>query len=438
MNTALDSLAVNQTTADILIVDDIPDNIRFLSKLLLEQGFNVRKALNGEMALTAVYTTPPDLILLDVNMPGMSGYDVCKLLKQEDETAAIPIIFLTALDDANDKVKAFQVGAADYITKPFQLEEVVARIQNQLTIKALQAKLQAQNSQLQQTLDDLKATQAQLIQKEKMAGLGQLVAGIAHEFNNPISFISGNLNPAREYVKELLTLIRLYQTEYPQPTAAIQQMTEDLDLEFLVSDLDKLMESMKRGVERIRSLVLALRIFSHLDESEIKPIQIHAGIDSALMLVKHRLAATANRSEIQVIKDYKTLPVVTCYATQINQVFLNLISNAIDALESGATQLDLAAEPTLWIQTEMVDPERVRILIRDNGVGISEEIRSRLFDPFFTTKPVGQGTGLGLSTSYQILVEKHKGLLAHDPSDTQRTTFVIEIPVRKPYMESLD
>ncbi|HEY9660287.1 MAG TPA: response regulator [Allocoleopsis sp.] len=438
MNTALDSLAVNQTTADILIVDDIPDNIRFLSKLLLEQGFNVRKALNGEMALTAVYTTPPDLILLDVNMPGMSGYDVCKLLKQEDETAAIPIIFLTALDDANDKVQAFQVGAADYITKPFQLEEVVARIQNQLTIKALQAKLQAQNSQLQQTLDDLKATQAQLIQKEKMAGLGQLVAGIAHEFNNPISFIAGNLNPAREYVKELLTLIQLYQTEYPQPTDAIQQMTEDLDLEFLVSDLDKLMESMKRGVERIRSLVLALRIFSHLDESEIKPIQIHAGIDSALMLVKHRLKATANRSEIQVIKDYKPLPAVTCYATQINQVFLNLLSNAIDALESGASQQDLAAEPTLWIQTEIVDPERVRILIRDNGVGISEEICSRLFDPFFTTKPVGQGTGLGLSTSYQIVVEKHKGLLAYDPSDTQRTTFVMEIPVRKPYMESLD
>lgn len=423
--------------ADILIVDDIPNNIRFLSKMLVERGYEVRKALSGPMALTAVQTTLPDLILLDINMPEMSGYQVCQQLKNNPQTASIPVIFITALDDVADKVKAFQVGGADYITKPFQIEEVLARIQQQLTIQKLQFQLQEQNRQLKETLDELRSTQATLIQKEKMAGLGKLVAGIAHEFNNPVSFISGNIAPARRYVQDLLELIRLYQAEFPEPSPPLQAVIEEMDLNFLLADLNKLMDSMQRGAERIRSLVLALRIFSHLDESEIKPVNLQEGIDSALMLVQHRIKPSAKRPAIKIVKDYGGIPPVTCSANQINQVFLNLLVNAIDALETGVGQQSSHPDPTIWIQTRSLDPETVLVTIRDNGIGIAADVHSHLFDPFFTTKPVGQGTGLGLSVSYQIIVEKHRGRLRCDSTPGQGATFSLEIPVRKPYLESL-
>lgn len=432
----MDSRPTPTPIADILVVDDIPDNIRFLSKMLLDRGYNVRKALSGAMALTAVQTTPPDLILLDINMPGMNGYEVCEHLKKNEQTAAIPVIFLSALNDALDKVQAFQLGAADYITKPFQIEEVLARIQHQLTIQQLQQQLQAQNLQLQSALSNLKAAQAQLIQKEKMAGLGQLVAGIAHEFNNPISFISGNLTPARQYVNDLVDLVKLYQQEYNNPSASIQAAIEEIDLDFLLGDLNKLMDSMRRGVDRVKTIVLALRIFSHLDESDIKPVNLHEGIDSTLMLLQHRFNTAGQRPSIRVVKEYSDLPPITCYPRQINQVFLNLLNNAIDALERGVGKEAIVQEPTIWIRTEQIDSDRVIITIRDNGAGIAEADRPRLFEPFFTTKPVGQGTGLGLSTSYQIIVEKHKGQLRCQSKVEQGAAFTVELPTRKLYLES--
>ena len=427
----MNSNSANIFKADILIVDDTPDNIRFLSSLLLEQGYNVRKSINGQMALTAAKTLPPDLILLDINMSGMNGYEVCERLKEDTQTSSVPIIFLSALDDVLDKVKAFQVGGVDYITKPFQIEEVLVRIQNQLTIQSLQTQLKAQNTQLQQALGNLKKAQAQLVQKEKMIGLGQLAAGMAHEINNSIGFISSNLDPARKYIQDLLNLVYLYQKEYPKPTLPIQKTIQEIDLDFLNSDIQKLVGSMQTGVERICTMLLALRIFSRLNESDIKPVDIHEGLNSTLLLLQHRFREEGKRPEIKVIKKYGKLPLVTCYASQLNQVFLNLLNNAIDALESGVgKEFSESSDPTIWISTEFTAWETIIIRIKDNGVGIAEEMRSRLFDPFFTTQPVGKVSGLGLLTSYEIVVEKHKGHLTCHSSPEQGAEFTIEIPVR--------
>lgn len=415
---------------DILIVDDTPANLRLLSKMMSESGYNVRQAINGKMALTAVKTVKPDLILLDINMPGMSGYEVCEILKKDQENSLIPIIFLSALDDIQDKVKGFKVGGIDYITKPFQFEEVVARIENQLTIKNLKKKLQTQNEKLQTTLNELQYTQAQLVQNEKMVGLMQLVAGIAHEINNPISFISGNLEPAHLYIQDLLNIIKLYQTEYPNPSEVIQKATEDIEFEFMISDLQKLMNSMKHGVDRIKTVILALRIFSRLDESEIKPVNLQEGIDSTLLLLQHRLKPDGKRPEIDIIKDYdNTFPPVTCYASQINQVFLNLLNNAIDAIEIKTRQNVDNFKPTILIASHQKDPQTVLIRIKDNGIGIPETIKPRLFEAFFTTKSVGQGKGLGLLTCYQIIVDKHNGALHFDSTEGEGTEFQVEIPV---------
>lgn len=424
------------SSADILIVDDTPDNIRFLSAMLLDQGYNVRKAINGPMALIAAQTLPPDLILLDVNMPEMSGYEVCQRLKSIPQTESIPVIFLSALDDVVDKVKAFEVGAVDYVTKPFQFAEVLARIQTQLTIQNLQHQLQNQNAKLQTTLRDLKIAQAQLIQKEKMVGLGQLVAGVAHEINNPISFISGNLSHAQRYIEDLLNLVSLYQQNYPEPTPEIEAAIEDLDLDFLTSDLKKLLGSMHTGVDRICTILLALRIFSRLDESDVKLVDIHEGIDSSLVFLRHRLLQK-NGLEINVVKEYGDLPLIACYASQLNQVFLNLLTNAVDALTGGYEPSEIKSSlsheiaPSIWIRTELINPETVKISIKDNGLGIPEALRSRIFEPFFTTKPIGQGSGLGLSTSYQIVVEKHRGKLICNSIPGEGSEFVIELPVQE-------
>lgn len=417
---------------DILVVDDTPANLRLLSKMMGEHGYSVRQAINGKMALTAVRAVKPDLILLDINMPDMNGYEVCEKLKTNEETGSIPIIFLSALDDAVDKVKAFQIGGVDYITKPFQLEEILVRIQNQLTIQSLQNELQDQNQQLKTALGELQVTQAQLVQHEKMVGLMQLVAGIAHEINNPISFISGNIEPANQYIQDLLKLIYLYQREYPQPSKAIRDVMEEIDLDFIIFDLQKIIGSMKNGVNRICTIILALRIFSRLDESDIKRVDLHEGINSTLILTEHRLKLPNSPLEIEVIKNYDKIPKITCYASQLNQVFLNLLSNAIDAIESKlAEQKETFNNPTIWISTQLKDETTVKISIKDNGIGISPEVKPRLFDPFFTTKPVGKGSGLGLLTSYQIIVEKHHGKLDFHSAFGEGAEFTIEIPVHQ-------
>jgi signal transduction histidine kinase len=286
--------------------------------------------------------------------------------------------------------------------------------------------------ELQAALQELQETQTQLIQGEKMSSLGQLVAGVAHEINNPVSFIYGNLNHADVYVRDLLRLLHLYQVHYPMPIATIQEEADAIDLDFLVEDLPKLMKSMQIGAERIQEIVHSLKTFSRMDEAEFKPVDIHEGIDSTLMILRHRLKAQPHRPEIHLIKEYGDLPNVQCFAGKLNQVFMNLIANAIDAIEEQLEKPDRnpQTKARLTIHTETVDSWAV-IQICDSGTGISNEVKSKLFDPFFTTKPIGKGTGMGLSISYQIIKDKHRGLLECDSAIGQGTTFTIRIPIQQ-------
>jgi signal transduction histidine kinase len=302
---------------------------------------------------------------------------------------------------------------------------------------ALAAQTQAQY--LADALQRLQQTQTQLVQHEKMSSLGQLVAGVAHEINNPVNFISGNINYANNYIRDILELLELYQQHYPEPLLEIQEKVEMIDLEFIMDDLPKLLSSMNVGVDRIYQIVRSLRNFSRLDEADMKPVNIHEGIDSTLLILQNRLKANSLGQSIQVIRHYEQLPLVECYAGQLNQVFMNILSNAIDALD------EVADEPTITISTALVtcsgadtlnqsssggEPApHVAICIQDNGMGMTEEVQQKLFNPFFTTKPVGKGTGLGLSISYQIVVEKHRGLLKCASQVGQGTKFWIQIPV---------
>lgn len=302
----------------------------------------------------------------------------------------------------------------------------------ELARETLEERVETRTAELKEALKYLRETQSQLIQTEKMSGLGQMVAGVAHEINNPVSFVYGNLNYAWEYSQQLLEIIELYQQYYPEPSEEIQDCLEEVDLDFLKEDLPKVLASMKQGANRIAAIVKSLRIFSRLDESELKQAHINEGIESTLMILEHRLKFKPNSPGIKVVKEYGDLPFINCYAGQLNQVFMNIIANAIDALDEydgRRTPAEIKANPsTIAITTEVLDSNCISITIADNGPGISEEVRAKLFDPFFTTKPVGKGTGLGLAISYQIVVEKHRGQIECHSSVGEGTQFVVKIP----------
>lgn len=541
---------------NILVVDDTPANVRILTDTLMHHGYEICSAMSGERALEIVKNFVPDLILLDVMMPEMDGYTLCQQLKERAETHDIPVMFLSAIDTQNDKIKAFQVGGVDYITKPFHLEEVIARVGQQIDRRNLQKRLEQQNfrlhaeiqnykqleeryrsifdnaidgmfqstpegqfitanaslakmygyvsveelctsisdisqqlyvrpdrrsdfmrtvlrngevsdfeaqiyckngtilwisetvrsvkdaqnnlmfyegtvkditdrkrnseilrvrsSELEETLTQLRHSQAKLLQQEKMSSLGQLVAGMAHEINNPVSFISGNLVYAEQYFEDLVQAFH------------DAGLVPGDDIEFVLKDLPILLQSIRTGADRIRLIVQALKNFSRLDEAEEKEVDIHEGIESTLLLLSHRLDTTANRPKVKVIKDLGLLPKVHCYPGLLNQALMNLMGNAIDALDASTTN---GKQPKLELRTKLVDPNQIMIWISDNGSGMPTEIQDRIFDPFFTTKGVGEGTGMGLAISYQIIVEKHGGQLECISVLGKGTEFVIILPV---------
>lgn len=409
----------------ILIVDDSPLNLVVLSQALEAVGYLVKMANDGEEALALVEQHQPELILLDVQMPKMDGFEACRRLQADPTTQTIPIIFMTALADRQDKLTGLSLGAVDYITKPFEEEEVLARVKIHWRLRQLTDNLEQQVAERTQALQQ---AQLQIIQQEKLSTLGQLVAGVAHEINNPINFVTSNIRPAKEYLTELTELLNLYQTHYFQAAPEINQKIKQMDLEFVLRDFAELLDSMQMGAGRIKEIAGSLRKFARVEQTSCSTTDLHEGLETALLLLKHRLKADNERPEIAVIKNYADLPLVECFPGMMNQVFMNLLANAVDALEE-AWQKD-QRDLTIEIETAISGYGFVAVRITDSGLGISDDIQDKLFEPFFTTKTADKGTGLGLSISKQIVEEKHKGTLLCHSSSTQGTQFSVEIPIQ--------
>ncbi len=308
-------------------------------------------------------------------------------------------------------------------------EELENRVEVRTTeLRASKEVLRQKNQALLKALQDLQQAQGQLVQSEKMSALGQLVAGVAHEINNPVNFIYGNLTHAKDYIQDLLNLVATYQTYYPTPHPKVQEALLVLDFDFIAEDLPKLLNSMRIGADRIQKIVTSLRNFSRMDEAAMKAVDIHEGLESTLMLLQNRLKQKCDRAPIEIVRAYAGLPLVECYPGPLNQVFMNILSNAIDALEEARLQ-GKQSLPKLYLRTQIVNETAIAIEIADNGIGIDPAIQHRLTDPLFTTKPIGKGTGMGLAISDQIITEKHQGTLQYIPVPDGGSCFRITLPL---------
>ncbi len=443
---------ISRNTGEILIVDDNPKNLHLLQSMLAGQGYLVRAAKNGRLALQSVSHKVPDLILLDIRMPEMDGYEVCQNLKVAPDTKDVPVIFISALEDQEDKVRAFQVGGVDYISKPFRQEEVLARIKTHMSLSLAKKSLEEQNLNLQkeiderkqvekqlkkshdklnQTLADLKKTQAQMLRSEKLASIGQLAAGIAHEINNPTAFIASNLETLAGYQEDLnrfieqsrkLTMISKEINAEKKIPAAVNELVEtlksfgdEIDIDFIKEDMSDIVKESLEGTERIKNIVIALKDFAQPGEGMLEDADIHQVLESTLEIVRNELKYKAD-----IIKEYGDLPLVKSYPRQLGRIFINILVNAVQAIEEhGEIRISTKANH---------EDGYVEIRIADTGMGIPEENLSKIFDPFFTTWDVGKGTGLGLSMVHGI-VERLNGQVVVDRKLNCGTSVTIYLPL---------
>lgn len=425
--------------AKILVVDDVPANLEVVTETLSLEGSVVTVASSGERAIKQLNRHLPHLILLDIQMPGMNGFETCKAIKANPDWKHIPIIFLTALSDTDSILRGFEVGAVDYISKPFREPELLARVKNHLQLQRITQTLEQQVAErtaaLVNTMDELKLSQLRLVKQEKMSALGNLVAGIAHEINNPVGCIVGNVDISQDYIDDLLGLLDLYAQELPDPSDVLKAELEIVDPAYVREDLTMLMEAMKSSSDRIQDISKSLRVFSRSDMENKQIFDIREGINSTVLILRHRLKANVDRPEIQVLTNYSDYSQVCCFPGQLNQVFMNILANAIDMFDEMALQTtfeDLEVNPQkITIQTVyLLEQDTVEIQIADNGKGMPDEVEARIFEHLFTTKAVGKGTGLGLAIAQQIVTDVHGGSIEVRSAVGEGSCFVIRLPLQ--------
>ncbi|MFK8185497.1 MAG: sensor histidine kinase [Phormidesmis sp.] len=423
--------------AEILIVDDVPANLKVLSELLSAAHYQVAAVTSGKRALRRLQNYLPDLILLDIQMPEIDGFETCRQIKSNPDTAHLPIVFITALSDVESIAKGFSLGAVDYICKPFQERELLARVNTHIKLQSfsqeLEHKVSERTAELQQALAKLEQSRLTLIQQEKMSDLGNLVAGVAHEINNPIGFLNGSIENAQEYLSDILEHLKLIQNYSDAFPSEVSKHAESIDLAFLCEDFPTLLNSMKTASDRIKNISTSLRTFSRTDDRNKVEFSIHEGLESTLTILKYRLNADDHRPAIKIVKQYGDLPSIKCFPNQLNQVFMNILANAIDAFDEAAlstTYQALEAHPQiLTIDTGyMKDEQVIQIKIKDNGKGMTPDVKAKIFDHLFTTKAPGKGTGLGLAIAQKIIIETHEGRLNVQSDVDQGTAFCIQLP----------
>ena len=424
----------NPETGLILVVDDTPTNLSVLSEALKGVGFTVAIETDGESAIEQVKYNPPDLILLDVIMPGLDGFETCQRMKASASTQDIPVIFMTALSDPMDKVKGLSIGAVDYITKPFQQEEVLARVRTHLQLRNLTKTLEEQNivlkkeieqrveaeRELNKTLNQLKAAQKQIIAQEKLASLGSLTAGIAHELKNPLNLINNFAVIAADLCQELLPEI--------EPKLKTLPESELATIRELLSDIEESVNSINQQGQRADNIISSMLMHARQEGSKRQLTELNVLLAESIQFAVKSFRATLNKFSIEIETDYdKSIEQIEIIPQSLSRAFINLINNACYAANNKRKKLSPEFKPKLTIKTQNLD-QAVEIRIRDNGQGIPPELLDKIFEPFFTTKPTGEGTGLGLSMTHDIIVGQHQGEIKVESELGVYTEFIILLP----------